>query len=613
MSTYRDFMPSRRLGMSLALSPDGNTVAYSDDSTGRFELVLQDIDSGRQRRMAPRLESGHNPTFEWPSWHPDGRSLVYFMDPTGSECPQLYRLDLDADEPRALTGGEGVRRLASAFHKYEAFSPDGSRIAYAANDREPSEQDVVIQDLGSGDLHRLSPEHGLLTHGYWAPDGKSVTVSEVRTNSDRSILRFWLDGTVELLTPRRKRVRDLPGPWLPDGSGFVTITDSGRDFRGLARFDIAGRELTWLHTPDHDVEQVALSADGRLLVWTENIDGYSRLAARDLATGQPVPTPPVPNGVMSGVSISRDGRLIAFRHESPTRPSNLGFVDLASGRQGWLTEITPETADPSTFIEPNPVRYPSFDERQVPGYLFRPAGDGPHPVVLSIHGGPEMQERPGYGLNGFYQHLLSRGVGVFAPNARGSTGYGKTYQCLLHRDWGGGDLADFDHAVKYLRTLDWVDGERIAVFGASYGGFAVLSCVSRLPDHWRAAVDIFGPSDLVTMLQRSVPTWKNWERETIGDVDTEADFLKSRSPITYAHQIKTPLFVVQGANDVRIVKAESDQIVEALRERGIPVRYDVYPDEGHGFAKRDNWIKAFGDSADFLVEQLNSRSDGAGN
>jgi dipeptidyl aminopeptidase/acylaminoacyl peptidase len=258
-----------------------------------------------------------------------------------------------------------------------------------------------------------------------------------------------------------------------------------------------------------------------------------------------------------------------------------------------------------TLIEPELIHYPTFDGREIPAWLYKPKGDGPFPVVLSIHGGPESQERPTYAYTGLYQYLLSRGIGVLAPNVRGSSGYGITYQKLIHRDWGGDELKDFEWAVKYLHSLPWVNNDRIGVYGGSFGGFATLSCVSRLPDYWAAAVDLVGPANLVTFAKAVPPTWRASMKSWVGDPETEQEFLMSRSPVTYVDQIKAPLFVIQGANDPRVVKAESDQIVARLRERGVDVRYDVYEDEGHGFTKRSNSIEAMGDIAEFLDTHLN--------
>jgi dipeptidyl aminopeptidase/acylaminoacyl peptidase len=216
-----------------------------------------------------------------------------------------------------------------------------------------------------------------------------------------------------------------------------------------------------------------------------------------------------------------------------------------------------------------------------------------------------MQARPNYSNDGLLQYLASRGVAVVAPNIRGSSGYGLAYQRAVHRDWGGVDLEDLDHVARYLKEQPWVDPTRIGLFGFSYGGFVVLSCVSRLPEHqWAAAVAWSGPSNLVTFARAQPPTWRAQVSIMIGDPDADAAFLMSRSPVSFADRISTPLFLIQGVNDARVPRYESDQIVQRLRERGVDVRYDLYPDEGHVFGRKANETKAQSDSADFLLAHL---------
>jgi dipeptidyl aminopeptidase/acylaminoacyl peptidase len=195
-------------------------------------------------------------------------------------------------------------------------------------------------------------------------------------------------------------------------------------------------------------------------------------------------------------------------------------------------------------------------------------------------------------------------IGVLATNIRGSTGYGKTYQKLIHRDFGGADLLDWEHAALYLRGLPWVDPARLGVFGGSYGGFATLSCVTRLPEYWAAAVDIVGPSNLITFARAVPPAWKRMMKQWVGDPDEDAEMLRERSPITYVDNVRAPLLVIQGANDPRVVKPESDQMVERLRELGRTVEYMVFDDEGHGFTKTANSLKALKASAEWLEKHL---------
>jgi dipeptidyl aminopeptidase/acylaminoacyl peptidase len=263
---------------------------------------------------------------------------------------------------------------------------------------------------------------------------------------------------------------------------------------------------------------------------------------------------------------------------------------------------------PAELIAPELVRYRTFDGREIPAWLYRPRGASeshPAPVVISIHGGPEAQERVEY--RALYQFLLSRGIGVLAPNIRGSTGYGKAYQKLIHRDWGGAELKDIQATAEYARTLSWVNPHKLGIYGGSFGGFATLSAVTRLPDYWAAAVDIVGPSNLLTFVRSVPPTWRRMMAAWVGDPEEDADMLRERSPITWVESIRAPLLVLQGANDPRVVKAESDQMVERLREMGREVEYVIFADEGHGFTKRVNTLRAYRLAADFFQKHLSAK------
>jgi dipeptidyl aminopeptidase/acylaminoacyl peptidase len=324
-----------------------------------------------------------------------------------------------------------------------------------------------------------------------------------------------------------------------------------------------------------------------------------------MASGADLPVPDLPAGTVTALDVSADGRQIAVLLSTAARPYNIAMVDLVGGAVRWATDNRPVGADPVSFRDRALVHYPARDGTAIPANLYRPPASGRLGVVLNIHGGPSHQDRPSYDSAGFFQFLLSRGVAVLAPNVRGSTGYGMAYQTVLNRDWGGIDLSDLEDAVVWLREQDWVDPDRIGLMGVSYGGFAVLSCVSRLPQYnWAAAVSRCGPANLVTFTRSQPPSWRSKVAAMIGDPDTDEVFLASRSPITYVDQIRAPLLVIQGENDRRVPKHEADQIVERLRARGVEVSYDVYPDEGHAFGKRENQRKARGDSAEFLLDHL---------
>ncbi|MEA2583539.1 MAG: hypothetical protein QOF33_1624 [Thermomicrobiales bacterium] len=595
---FDQFAAIRRYQPTLAFAPDSSAVAYSTNTSGQFNIWRQPSEGGYPRQLTLYTEKAVRDL----AWSPDGMQIVFTADEHGDEFYQLYTIPERGGQPELLVSEPDVQHyLASGG----AWSPDGRFIAYAGNDREPTDQDVVIRDTTTGEMHRLLAGEANYFADTWSPDGAWLTVVKFNSNSDTDILLVSRDGeTRRALTTHEGETLYFPGPWKPDGSGFYLLTDEGREFLGLASYNLARGAFEWDVTLDWDIEHLQASNDGSVLVWSVNEDGYSRLYARDERTGQQISLPPIPNGVVQLLKVSPDGKKIGLMLNRPTHPAEIYLVDVPSGAVTQITDGFLGGIDEADLIEPELIRFPSFDGREIPAFLYRPKGEGPFAAILSIHGGPEAQERPVYASSGLYQYLLSRGIGILATNIRGSTGYGKSYQKLIHRDFGGDDLKDFDAAAKYLQSLPWVDSKRLGVYGGSYGGFATLSCVSRLPDYWAAAVDIVGPSNLVTFAKAVPPTWRRFMADWVGDPETEADFLMSRSPITYVDQIKAPLFVIQGANDPRVVKSESDQIVERLRARGVPVKYDVYDDEGHGFTKRENELKAMRDTAEFFETHL---------
>jgi dipeptidyl aminopeptidase/acylaminoacyl peptidase len=277
-------------------------------------------------------------------------------------------------------------------------------------------------------------------------------------------------------------------------------------------------------------------------------------------------------------------------------------IETATGEARRLTDSRFGAPPEGALVEPELVAFPTWDDREVPAWLYRAPGEGRRPVVIYIHGGPEAQERPGY--QPLLQYLCSRGISVLAPNIRGSTGYGKSYQRLIYGDWGGGDLRDFEAAATWLKAQDWVDDERLGVAGGSYGGFATLSCLARLPELWAVGVDLFGPSNLISLISSAPPTWWRVVLELIGDPETQHDELVARSPLTYADDIRAPLLVIQGAKDPRVVPAESEQLVARLRDLGRPVEYELFEDEGHGFTRYPNVVRAFKLAAEFLERHL---------
>ena len=592
----------RTHGGPIAFAPDLSQVAYIANTSGQFNIWRQNLSGGWPSQVT---------TFEDEStrsliWTPAG-DIIGAADHAGGEQYDLFAIPAHGGVVRYLTDQPDAQYELSE----EGLSPDGRYLVYSGNDRTPTDGDVLIRDLKTGETRRVLANGHYNVAINWSPDGRYIAVMDIRSNTD---MRLWLleaaTGEARELLPHDDECYLAPGPWLPDSSGLYIITDRGSQFKGIARYMLADGAMEWVLTPEWDVEQVTLSADGRRLLWTLNESGRSQLHLRDNDQAS-LRVSGLPIGVIEYMKLSPDGQTLALRINSATAPAevyilSLGAVGVVStphlrrltfGMLGGL--------DPSDLIAPELVRYRTFDGREIPAWLYRPRGASETqlaPLVLSIHGGPEAQERVEY--RALYQFLLARGIGVLAPNIRGSTGYGKAYQKLIHRDWGGGELKDIKAAAEYARSLSWVNPRKLGVYGGSFGGFATLSAVTRLPDYWAAAVDIVGPSNLLTFVRSVPPTWRRMMAAWVGDADEDADLLRERSPITYVRQTRAPLLVLQGANDPRVVKAESDQMVETLHAGGHEVEYVVFPDEGHGFTKRANLLRAYSLTADFFERHL---------
>jgi len=595
--TFEQFSATRLYTNSVGYSPDGKQIAHVHNGSGQFNLWL--IPSGGG--FAKQLTAFNNNTVRDFAWSPDGKYLAFHADQNGDEQHQLYLLESWGSWPKALTNNLEVQHSLVP----QSWSPDSRLLAYVANDVDPANMDLIVRDMQTGEEKRPLPSGKLYQPGAWSPNGRYLTALDVNSNTDLDVIVIDTQTGEHInATKHEGEIIFASGPWAHDSSGFYLVTNQGREFTGLAFYTLATKRWEWIETPDHDVEYLGLSQDGRILIWALNEGGRSRLYGRDLRTNAPLTLPDLPLGVINGMDVSPDGTRLALTFVRPGAASCLYEFTLATGELRMLGQSMLGGIDPADVIEPVLINYPTHDGRTIPAWLYRPKGSGRFPVVLSIHGGPEAQERPGYGYNGTYQYLLSRGFGILAPNIRGSSGYGVSYQKLIHRDWGGAELKDIEYAAKYLRGLDWVDSNRIAVFGGSFGGFATLSAVTRLPEYWAVGVDVVGPANLITFAKAVPPFWKRFMKKWVGDPEEDQAFLMERSPITYVDQLRAPMLIIQGAKDPRVVKSESDQMVERIRKRGGDVTYYVDEEEGHGATRRENLLKWWKMTVDFLEERL---------
>jgi dipeptidyl aminopeptidase/acylaminoacyl peptidase len=569
---------------ALAFSPDGTHLAFISGMGPSFAAWRVPV-AGGDPELFLEIPDANLSGLSWSS----SGDLVCSAHRGGTERWQIYvrRADGRIDN---VSVSDAVQHLLSSG----AIAPDGDRVAFSTNARNAEDVDVAIGDLGGGSPRLLVSGRAWHVCGRWSPDGRLLQVMRVEENTDQYVLLVDpSNGAVHEITPHSGEEQNVPAGWLADGRPIV-ITNRGREHLWLAVVDPDTGMFEAIDAPEWGVDVAASSEDGSTQVWTVNEDGWNRLRWR--ADGREVAEVPGLDGVIGDVVLSRDGARAAYAYMPVTGPEELHILDTASGDTVTLLR---GDADVDERLRPDSIRIPG-PAGDIPAYIYR--ADGLAPALLVIHGGPEGQSRPR--LPKQLLRLLEAGITILVPNIHGSTGYGKSWQTAIHRDWGGVDLEDFRAIADWMVADTAIDSERIGVYGGSYGGFATLTCITRLPEYWRCAVDVFGPCNLVTSLEDAEPNWRRWNLKWIGDLRTDREKLVERSPLTHADNVHCAVLVIAGTNDPRVRKHESDQFVERMRALGREVEYLVFEDEGHGVTRPENMATSMRTIEEFLLKHL---------
>ena len=602
-----------------SISSDGQRVAFVTDITG--------VPQAWQVRCDPRSAEAAWPdqlTFQadrvmgvWCSPAAGDDRLIYARDVGGNENAQIY-----LHEP-----GDGLHHSLSAGHEeamhiFGEWSPDASRILFAANRRDRGLFDLYVQSL-DGSAARLVWENsrpGFLTNVCFSPGGDRAVATLMSSSFSHHLYEIDLrSGASRCISPGAEDTRYNSVCFDAAGRSLYLNTDLDSDYLRIVRLSLDDMTIEPLVSQAADLELMTRSPDGRMLAFAANREGASELCALDLASGATRRAPDL--GTIPGVAGMMDQHLafapdsgrVAFSFTSAVRTSDIYVWDLGTDRMWPVTRSAHGGVPLDSFVAPELIHYPTFDtaddgtRRQIPAWFFRPpqqAGERA-PVIVLVHGGPEGQTRPYF--HPLIQYFLQRGYAILAPNVRGSTGYGKAYSHLDDVEKRMDSVADLAFAARWLREQPGVDGERLVVFGGSYGGFMVLSALCTYPDLWAAGANIVGISSFVTFLENTSDYRRAHREAEYGSLDTDREFLESISPINHVDRIEAPLIVIHGANDPRVPLSEAEQLVEALSGRGVSVEFIVFDDEGHGIAKLKNKLVAYPAIADFLDRVLGGR------
>jgi dipeptidyl aminopeptidase/acylaminoacyl peptidase len=588
-----------RSASSPTLSPDGRRLAYLTNVTGTSQVWMIDLPGGGGGQ--PKQITNYEDNVGFVRFSPDGKGVVFGKARGGDENTQFFWMSPDGSNIKQLTNEPKVR------HNFGGFSKDGARIYYASNKRDRNWFDIYSMTLADGKETLIYQNDGSNSFAAASDDGSKIIVS-------RSSVRFSLDNDLYLvdaktgqaahLTPHDTATIYTDVEFLDDNTIFLGTNQNG-EFIAPSKMNLTTKKIETLGKANWDLDATAFSDDGRMLAYTMNREGFSELYVTDAKNigknSSPVKLPA--NGIVGGLNFSRDNSKLVLTFVASKYNADIWLYDLKSKRLTQITKSDRAGIAQESFVEPQLIKFKSFDGREIPAWYYKPLNAaGKLPVIVSVHGGPESQERPGF--NPLYQYYLSRGYAVLATNVRGSTGYGKTFASLDDVEKREDSVKDLAYAVEWLKTEGSADPKRVAVMGGSYGGYMTMAAITLYPDLWAAAVNTVGIVNWETFLKNTSGYRRRQREVEYGMLDRDIDFLRRISPIAKVDRIKTPLFVIHGKNDPRVPYTEAEQIVKVLKERGATVEYKLYDDEGHGISKLKNRLELYPLVADFLDKYM---------
>lgn len=571
-----------------AWSPDGQQIVFTSDISGRFNLWKVRASGGWPIQLTQSDDRQYSAV-----WSPDGKWIVYQQDHAGDELWDLYAIPSDGGEAINLTNTPTIREQGPHW------SHDGKTIAFAYKTKDGSQYDIALLDWSTRRVHKLTNEQ---QPGYgwnvvaWSNDDKSIYARRVNpTFTDADIYRIDVaTGKLENLTSHQGTIRYLASSLSPDGRTILLSSDAKGGYMNVALLTVANKKVTWVTDLKWEAFAGHFSPDGRNYTYTVNEDGLIDAYLADRLTNQAEKID-LPHGLNlflgNPIEFAPQGDRVIVSHQSSNQPEDLWVYNLATRHADQLTFSSIASLRATPLPPSQIVHYTTFDGKIISALLWVPFNlrrDGRNPALVIPHGGPTGQMVDYW--NTYVTALTSSGYICIAPNPRGSTGYGLAFQKANFQDLGGGDLKDEVAAVDFLKATGYVDSKKIGITGGSYGGFMTLMAIGKTPDIWGAAAEQYGIINWSTMLKSSDPSLNEYLKGMLGNPDTNRKVYEEDSPITYIRNAKAPLLVLQGDNDPRVPKEEAQQVVDILKEEGRVVDAHYYPNEGHGFVKRENQI-----------------------
>jgi dipeptidyl aminopeptidase/acylaminoacyl peptidase len=584
-------------------SPDGEEIAFSTNISGRTNLWKVSAAGGWPVQL---VQSDNRQVSA--SWSPDGKWIVFQQDFGGNELWDIFAVPSDGGPVINLTQTPDIREQSPRW------SPDGKTIVFRYKPKQGSTYDLALLDFSSHRVSHLTHEDST-DHNWdpaaWSPDGKTLYANRADVgHTDGDVYEIdVVSGKTANLTPHQGKILNVASSLSPDGKTLLITSNAQGGYQNVALLEVMTQKWIWVTHTKWEDQSGDFSPTGKTFTYTLNADGLTDpyLVSLPSMRAEKLPLEPglnEPAGTINAFSPSGDRLLLS--HQSSVRPLDLLVYDTTSTKARQLTRAAIASLASAPMPQSQIVHYRSFDGKTISALLWIPFNlkrDGSNPALVLPHGGPTSQVLDSWSPR--VAALVSRGYICIAPNVRGSSGYGMDFQQANVHDLGGGDLQDEVYAAKFVQATGYVDARRIGITGGSYGGFMTLMAIGKTPDIWAAGVALYGITNWMSMLQHSDPLLQQYVKSLLGDPIIDRATYDAASPITYIHAVQAPLLILQGDSDPRVPKEEAVQVVELLKKDGKTVDAHYYPNEGHGFSKREDQIDSIRRTLDWFDKYLN--------
>jgi dipeptidyl aminopeptidase/acylaminoacyl peptidase len=587
-----------------SFSPDDSQLLVSSNETGIFNTYTLATDGSSKDQLT---SSDVNSNFAI-SYFPEDDRVLFTADDGGNENYKLFMKSPDGGV-RDLTPYDSVR------NSFVGWSHDRQSMFISSNQRDQRFMDIYERSISSLDEEVSFGEMIYQNNNGWdvsaiSKNKRFFALSQAITSADSKIYLYDREtNETKDISEHEGDVQYNPQYFNNDNTELYFLSDEGSEFVYLTKMNLSSGEVEKVYEDEWDVLYAYSSYNEKYRVIGVNQEAKTVVHIFDLETGQELALPEIPGASIISVNISRSEKMARLSVNSSASPNNLYVYNFENGELKQLTTSLNPEIDQNDMVEGKVVRYASFDGTMIPAIYYQPktaTAENPAPALVWVHGGPGGQSRLSYFE--LIQFLVNQGYAILAVNNRGSTGYGKTFNHMDDQNHGDADLKDCVAGKDFFASTGVIDMDKVGIIGGSYGGYMVMAALAFTPEEFDVGVNIFGVTNWLRTLKSIPPHWESFRKalyDEMGD-PTTADSVRlyNISPVFHAGNVTKPLMVLQGANDVRVLQVESDEMVEGVRANGVPVDYVIFDDEGHGFQKKENEIRGYGQIKTFLDQYL---------